>query len=201
MKRFLLVFGLMIALTIRAQAWIYVAWGAGAGFYFTVDPFTGILAPDASGNQTIAQLIWSADAVADTVDASTVNYVTGDDVWLATFVLTEGVGGTTQWANFAPQTYSEGTHDHDAGFLYARIFQDATPANGEVYYASTPVANGNVNPTNVPPLTAQTLEMNSDLVNGNELNLTMIPEPGTLGLLGLGIMAIGGRCLRRKQQK
>jgi hypothetical protein len=171
---------------------VFVGWRANAGFYFTADPSTGFLAPDASGLQALYQLIYSPDNAASAVDILNAGYVDSSETVLDSFTFTAG----SAWGDFAVRTY-EGANR--TGYVYGRVFQDITPVGGEVYYNSPLIAiDTSLASTNLPPASnaPQDLNLNADVVNGDDLDQTIVavPEPSTLALCCLGLfMLIGSR--------
>ena len=198
-----------IAMIASAQANVYVAWTASGGFYGPSDPVDGGsdgLLGEGTGNSTIAQLIWSVDAVADVADYSTANYVTGDDVWLATFTITEdGVGGGfDSWAMFAPQTFDDGGAQVAGGYIYARIFQDDSVDLNDWYYDGAVVAASDLDPVGPPADTPQSYDMNrgahafgTDEIDDSTWGGQVVPEPTTWALFALGAVVVG---LRRRKK-
>jgi len=194
------------------QANVYVSWFASAGFY-AADGTTPLLGSDGSANSTLAQLIWSANATADSAGVG--GSVTGDDVWLANFTVQEdGIVNSPEtydyYALFNAPVHDDGGARPNSGYIYARIFQDSTPVAGEWYFVGAVVAANNLNPGGEPPDSPQTYELNTDLQNGNEidedwagsndglLGEQVIPEPGTIGLFALGTALVGLRKRRNK---
>ena len=168
--------------------YLMVAWSANEGFYFPGNPSQGILT---NGESTIAQLIFSVDAVADPVDInnSAGGYVSGDDVLLAEITLTSG-SNCDEWAYFGAQNY---TGAYSAGYIFGRIFEDNTPAIGERYF------NGPIETAEdrSPPQSPQSYDFNSGPDFGDDLDQVIpIPEPLSAALYGLGTLLILHR--RRK---
>ncbi|MBM4142708.1 MAG: PEP-CTERM sorting domain-containing protein [Lentisphaerae bacterium] len=196
-----------------AQANVYVHWYSSWGFY-AADGSTPLLGSDGSGQKTLAQLIWSEDNYAD--DADVGGLTTGDDVWLADFTVQEdsAVNNPETFDYYALFTatpdHNDGGARPDGGYIYARIFQDDTPAAGEWYFVGAVVAANDLNPGGEPPDPAQLYDINTDSENGNEidedwtgsnnglLGEQVIPEPGTIGLFALGTALVGLRKRRNK---
>jgi hypothetical protein len=209
MRKFVVLLFLMMALAVRSDAYCFVSWSMGYGLYWTVDPMTGFLGADNSGNQALAQLIWSSDNVADPVNLGDTHYVSGNDQWLADYALVADGDLYDGWGMFAAPNYDDNTPaGHANGYVYVRVFQDATPAASEYYYVGPVDSNQNKNSTATPtPDTAQPYQVNYNTTSGDAVDgvhastITAVPEPGTLALFGLGMLALGGRCLRRGQKK
>lgn len=205
----LLVCCLVILGCATAQAYIYTDWAASAGFYLESGSFTGILAPQTSGNSTLAQLIWSADNVADTTaDFNNANYMSGEgDVWLADFTVSEdgidNAGTYDDWAIFNAGRYDGGVSSPDSGYIYARIFEDDSLDEGDLFLIGGLDEVVDYDPDAEPVQSAQDYQMNEDLGNGDEfLDVTgtadssmgeVVPEPASLSLLALGAVVMGIR--------
>lgn len=193
----------LIAVTLAgvAHADIQINWRAQAGFYHngTVGNFPndGILFPSGS---TIAMLIWSPDSVINDVDPSNVggNYVGGNDLYLDTFVVSYPGSSLSEFADYlnGAEIYVNANYGGTLlqnGFVYARIFQDATPVAGEYYFDSPVLATTAY--TGIEG--AQLLDHNTDNTNGNELNKLIVPEPSVLAFLGAGALVVAFRRMRR----
>ncbi|MEI7851279.1 MAG: choice-of-anchor Q domain-containing protein [Kiritimatiellales bacterium] len=134
---------------------VHIGWSAMAGFYFSADPNTGILAPVGSGKSTIAQLMYSPDNVKDSILAGSKAGAVNDVVWDTIVV-------TNEWADFSRSTKRAWTN----GYAYALIFQDNNVQSGDWYY-STPL----LTLTNIPPDTfPQLIDMNTDPIYGDPIN-------------------------------
>lgn len=210
MKRTLLIVAVAAGLCLNAQANVYVAWQAGAGFYYASDPGVGILG-SGTGNSCLYQLIWSSDAAADPADYSTTHYVTGNDVWLNDFTVTEdGIDNDgTEFDSYAwflaseAGTYDDGGVNSNGGYIYARVFQDTTVDPNDWYYVGAVEAADNLDPNAAQPPSPQTYDINRDLLNGDPIDdaiygAQVVPEPGTMALFALGLLTLAGRRLRRK---
>jgi hypothetical protein len=192
-----------------AEAYIYTTWSAPAGFDLESSPFTGLLAPQASGNSTLAQLIWSADNVADTTaDMNGANYMSGEgDVWLASFTVSEdGIdNGATydDWAIFGAGLYDGTASSPSTGYIYGRIFQDDSLDQGDLFYIGSLDEVVDYDPDQIPIPNPQAYSLNDDRINGDTfLDVTgtgsssmgeVVPEPASLSLLALGAVVIGIR--------
>ncbi len=198
MRKELMIVTLIGAMAVTAHANVYVAWQADAGFFFDVNANVGILG---NGESAVAQLIWSADNVADAADANTANYVTGDDVWLADFTLTNNGGLFEDYALFGFQTTDDGGAQPAGGYIYGRIFESTTPEADGWYYAGEVVAADDLNPAGAPPDTPQQYNLNRDSVNGDAIDggfgAQVVPEPASIALMLLGAAIVGVRRRRR----
>lgn len=148
------------------------------------------------------QLIYSVDATADTPNLgnNAGGWVSGDDaVWATrTFVMGSGLDSDgTEWTT-ALYFESGDTQYYDtgwttAGYIYQRAYE-GTPAVGSWYFETTPEA------LEINPVTFQTSYI--DQAGGGlagfqpDQQFTVIPEPATMGLLGLGALVMA---LRRRR--
>ena len=179
----------LVAVSVQADVWL--SYAAGAGFYFTGNPSSGILG---SGESTIAQLIYSADNVID--DAFAGGATSGNDTVWDTLALTEG-GNTSEWGDFAAQNYDDVSFT--AGWVYVRIFQDSVVDVGDAYYSGPMVQLEDLDPAANPQPLRQVIQANSDLQNGDELSqVVAVPEPASLALYAMGALIIGISRRRRK---
>ena len=151
------------------------------------------------------QLIYSVDDTADAPDLSNSanGWVSNDDtVWATrTFAMGDGsASDDTEWTTALYyqsgdlQYLDAGWSSGDVGYIFQRAYEDA-PAVGSWYYDSTPVA------LDADPATYQSSYldaaggMTSGVQPGQQITAAPIPEPATMGLLGLGalVMAIRRR--------
>ena len=130
------------------------------------------------------------------------DYVTDDDVVWAERIIPQGgnAGGTpcddgTTWNSWLTQDTVMSTAFYDAAwtasaFVYQRVFE-GTPSGGSWYYQSGLVSVPQW-PGSPAAETEAWLDTNDNLV---QPTYQMIPEPATMGLLGLGalVMAIRRR--------
>jgi hypothetical protein len=79
------------------------------------------------------------------------------------------------------------TGAYAGGYVYARFFQTLTPVGGDYY--NTSALSGAL---------ADYPSLNTYNVAGITMDQTIVPEPGTLALLGLGLAAVA---LRRRMRK
>jgi hypothetical protein len=154
-----------------------IAWGASAGVYPNGgDGSTGILG---NGESTIAQLILSSTATISVADVNNANSLGANQTLLATETITNNGGTYEDFAFFAGTTYENSVVS--TGYVFARIFQDNSIQVGDYYLDSAAIAVVDLSDTDAP----QSVEINTDLTYGDELNTQVIPEPATIGLLGI----------------
>lgn len=169
------------AMGLSANADININWAAGSGFYSAAMP-NGILL---GGGSLLAQLIYTASGTIE--NAGVGGAVAGDNTVLVNFTVTNPGNAGSEWADFSygSQVFA----GISSGFVYARVFQDDVVEIGDLYYDSSTLA--------VTPYTGieapQTLQTNSDLINGNELTIAVVPEPSVLAFLGFGGLALAAR--------
>ena len=210
MKKFLMaIFALAVATTVASAA-VGVSWTVGQwGEANTTDNPAGTAILD--NNSVLWQLIYAgADNAIDSIPAGTVptvggagiadNYVLGDDVVWAERTIAMG-GGTapedgTTWDNWmqyvgGPTVYTDMSWS-TAGFVYQRVFESISPIAGTWYYESalTPLLT-NYDPSAGPTLTLSDVNENSAFVSDQQI--TQVPEPATMGLLGLGALVMAVR--------
>ena len=180
MKKLLVI--LVIGFAAVSYGSLEVAWFASAGFYFTENPSVGILG-DATGNSTVAQLMYSPDNVKDAINTSGVGV--NNDVVLDSVAITEdGVPGNwDDYACFNGRIYSQ---TFTPGYVYALIFQDSNMDAGDWYYYTPMLALKDI-PIPTPP---QILEMNTDLVWGNAIDSATgggVSNPGLVNQVDQGV--------------
>ena len=209
MKKFLMaIFALAVATTVASAA-VGISWSAGTWGYAN-DGTSAIL----DNNSALWQLIYAGvNNAIDPIPAGTVptaggagiadDYVMGDDVVWAERTIAMG-GGTapedgTVWDNWlSPQSGSITYADMSwstAGFVYQRVFESINPGVGTYYFESGLTALI----TNYDPSAPASVTVSyADVTGGGFVpadQITQVPEPATMGLLGLGalVMAIRRR--------
>ena len=206
MKKLLVVLAIGLATTSYAN--LDLAWYASAGFYFTGDPAVGILG-DATGNSTVAQLMYSPDGIKDAINTSGVGV--NNDVVLDSVAITEnGVSG--DWDDYACFNARGYRGAFTPGYVYALIFQDSSMQAGDWYYYTPMLALEDITGILFP----QIIEMNTDVVFGNAIDsvtgdgvsnpglvnqvdgvrvgqiVQAIPEPASALMIGFGGLLVVG---------
>ena len=213
MKKFLMaICALAVATTVASAAvgisWTTVNWGENH-----LGDGTGSGNAILDANSVLWQLIYAGvnDAI-DPIPAGTVptaggagiadNYVMGDDVVWAERTIAMG-GGTapedgTSWDNWLAQLGGTAVYTDmswsTAGFVYQRVFESINPVAGTYYFESGLTALiTNYDPGAPATLTISNPDASAPFVAGQRI--TAVPEPATMGLLGLGalVMAIRRR--------
>jgi hypothetical protein len=186
----------VFAAAMMAQAAINVNWAASSGFYFNANPSVGILG-DATGNSTVAYLMYSADTAVGAVSIG--GSIAGDSMLDSITITEDGIANDGTMFDSYAWFADNHTATFTAGYVYAIIFQDNVIGANDWYYYTTPVALQDITGATPP----QALQMNTDLINGNAIDVgatvgQVIPEPATFGLLGLG--AVSAWFLRRSKK-
>jgi hypothetical protein len=172
------------AVATTAQADINIGWGASGGFYLS-DPNVGIIDPSGS---FLAQLIYTASGAVGAVDPFALNFLGGDNTLLTSLTVSfpGNAGSVFGDFNAGSSVYAGAL---EGGFVFVRIFQDTTPDAGELYYDSPTLLTTQFTGIQAPQLA----QANTDVINGNQLTLTIVPEPSVLAFLGLGGLALAAR--------
>ena len=196
MKKTLLTVIAVAAMAGVASANTYVNWKADGGFTLGGNPIL-----PAVGQQTLAQLLFlGPNGVIDPVDPFNAagGFAGGDDVVLDTFnPQNSGDDGVdfTDYALFDAGIYNGANVGNN---IAGRIFQDLTPEPGEMYWDGPAAPQADIDPGGTPTPPPQIVQLNTDFVNGNELDKEIVPEPATALMCGLGALALFVRRLRRK---
>ena len=212
MKKFLMaICALAVATTVASAAvgisWTTVNWGENH-----LGDGTGSGNAILDANSVLWQLIYAGvnDAI-DPIPAGTVptaggagiadDYVMGDDVVWAERTIAMGGGvapedGST-WDNWLSPVVGNVVYPNagwnTAGFVYQRVFESINPGAGTYYFESGLTALIIYDPANPPTSTLCYANENAAFVANQQI--TAVPEPATMGLLGLGalVMAIRRR--------
>ena len=184
--------GFAVALAPTAVASISITWAATYGFVPAggdVVNGPGIL-PVVS-DDALAQLIFTPTMTSDQAALGNPDYTTGDDIVLDSLVVMNTGATFEDFAFFDAGNITP--IPFQTGFVYGRIFESTTVGNGTAYYDGPFLAVVDV----VAPNPAQSYDLNVSPSFGNELVLTVVPEPTTLALFAIGF----GTILYRRRQE
>ena len=146
-----------------------------------------------------ATLIWSATVpTAETSLLPTGIAETGEYLLASTLTATQGGGINAGGIAF---TYSDavvGGADINSGYFFTRIFDTVVPANNNYYYQGEATGNALVAsgvPADLAKIYGDSLMLGngttSAIIDGPyavNTQYTVVPEPATIGLFGLGIL-------------
>ena len=208
MKNFLLALIVLAAAASVASAGVAVMWSVQnwAESHDSVGSSTGLL----DNNDALWQLIYAgpnnaAEPITGAGSANPANdylAVGSDDVVWAQRTIVQG-GGTapedsTTWDTWlSPQsgfvTYQDAAWS-TAGFVYQRVFESATPITGTWFYETALLA---LNTGWTPGGANQDFFLDAGLPfaqpNQQAVVAGVIPEPATMGLMGLGALVLAIR--------
>ena len=197
---------LKIALVSLAALALVIPAQADLGFQFQHDGIFGpggdfATGPYPTGTQTIL-VLWSADAGA-------VNYQvapgapTGPGETVLFTLTGYATGGGGMYGYVQPATFGTlemiGDNSYNTGFMFSRMFNDDSPADTlSDWYFVQPALDTSTVKNYVPsdPSTIFTYGIAPTSTGGQEAT-AVVPEPGTLVLCGLGLLALAVRRFRR----
>jgi hypothetical protein len=193
----------MAACVTTANADIFISWTAGFGFYQnggTGGNTAGQGIMNFNGGSTLVYFYWTPTAVIDPADPGDAQFAGGDDVFLGQYTVT--MPPATEWGDYGVPTntvYLDSTYgvgSLQTGFIYARIFQDGSPAAGDYYNdgaAMGPADGLTIYTGGADPADTYFHTPSNDL----ELNQQIVPEPATLAFMGIGSLLIAVRRSRK----
>jgi hypothetical protein len=212
MKKFLMAVFALVVSTSLATAGIGVLWTISYGAYTHDSPDVTGGSHNLLGNYSaIWQLIYAGannaiDSIPDPVtSAPSVDPITGfyqvygDDEVLAERIIAQGGGvagdgtGWTEWMTW-DGTGSNGFEDlawTTAGYVYQRVFEGA-PGHMSWYYETDLLALNTGFSGGGAPLQDFSIDTGSAGFQPGQ-QVTVIPEPATMSLLGLGALALAIR--------
>jgi hypothetical protein len=191
----------MLAAVSNSEAYIRVVWGQTAPtMEFGQVSYAGVNGVNAG---CLVQLIWSLDGIIDPVALN--GSATGNDQVLATDVFVDGgpgfegflLGHTGDQYVYTDLVGLTGNAQFVSGRLYMRAFDQPSGSIGYgTHYLQSALVGGPLadSPTNVNDYNVV------DYTGGVPvaLNMTIVPEPGTLALFGIGLVTLAARRRMRK---
>ena len=136
---------------------------------------------------SLAQLIWSSDAVMDAIDPFNPTVPQGGDllltnIWTISTGLIEAPGGTL--------TFVDAADEYVSGYVYCRVFNASNPA-ASAWYGEGGLVGGPLNDQDPTPGLANTCDMAP--LELFTLDQQVVPEPATWALLGFGALVMAAR--------
>jgi hypothetical protein len=148
--------------TVESQAIMLIDWRGGAGF---IDDLGNPILPNL-GDETLVQLIYSPDGVADSILPG--GLMAGDDVVIDTIIVRNDGG---LWEDYGVFDWIHYQGPYLPGSIYAVVYENTDPQSGARYYAGPMQATVETPPA-IPSPTYY--EMNIDLVLGDAWNGTVV---------------------------
>jgi hypothetical protein len=216
MKKFLTTVTILAAMAAVATAGVGIQWQTGYGGYdHTVSPpLTGGTGAILDSYSVIWQLIYAgADNINNPIPnapgdplpvagGANGDYVQGDDVVWAQRTIALGGGTAAEdgsvWDNWMYRVGTAGDTTYvdlswnTAGFVYQRVFE-GTPTWSSYYYDSPLFAFDETWTDSLPPEGFNTEPAQGAGFQASSTMPPAVPEPATMGLLGLGALVMAFR--------
>ena len=215
MKKIFVALSALIVATSVATAGVGILWGVSGWGENHLGDGTGSGNSILSANDVLWQLIYAgADNAIDPIDNSAPamdeaawianDYLRpgGDDAVWAERIIPMGGGAAadgTSWddwlINQSGSTFYQDLSWSTAGFVYQRVFESSTPLSGSTYFYQSDLFALDVSYPQSPPV-PQAFNMGPGGAGFvPDMQPSSVPEPATMGLLGLGalVMAIRRR--------